>query len=139
MENMPDLTCEYCGYAFFRVSSRTNRCSRCFWLEKLIYSMLTLILQAISLLQNFNSNPLLIREITKKEKRSLAKRALIKCQRISYEQLPQDLSQCAICTKSFTLKRDIRVLPCGHIFHKVCVEKWFFERVCCPLCRHKLD
>lgn len=44
-------------------------------------------------------------------------------------------SVCAICI----LPHDngTKRLPCGHIFHRECVEKWFYEvgQKSCPLCR----
>ena len=45
-------------------------------------------------------------------------------------------SACSICLESFKLKEGKRVLPCAHVFHKKCVDRWFLNgRTDCPLCR----
>ncbi|CDJ44317.1 hypothetical protein, conserved, partial [Eimeria tenella] len=34
-------------------------------------------------------------------------------------------SGCAICFEEFGPSALVRVLPCGHIFHKSCLDTWF--------------
>ncbi|KAK4174537.1 hypothetical protein QBC36DRAFT_333409 [Triangularia setosa] len=47
---------------------------------------------------------------------------------------------CAICTEDFVEGRDVRKLPCGHIFHPPCVDPWLLQfSVTCPLCRVDLQ
>lgn len=44
--------------------------------------------------------------------------------------------ECIICT--LPLKNTNVVLPCGHVFHRACVCKWFKTNIAapsCPLCR----
>jgi len=40
--------------------------------------------------------------------------------------------ECSICLDSITRKR--KVLPCNHIFHSKCINKWFKNLHRCPLC-----
>ena len=41
---------------------------------------------------------------------------------------------CCICLEQFKINDDINKLNCNHIFHKVCLDKWYkFNN--CPLCR----
>lgn len=47
------------------------------------------------------------------------------------------LSECVVCLRKFHGGEEIRSLPCGHVFHKLCVDKWIldYEKTTCPLCR----
>ncbi|WOH03096.1 hypothetical protein DCAR_0522488 [Daucus carota subsp. sativus] len=43
---------------------------------------------------------------------------------------------CSVCLTNFRPKAVINHLSCGHVFHKVCVEKWLkYQKVTCPNCR----
>jgi len=44
---------------------------------------------------------------------------------------------CSICTQPFTPHQGYRKLPCGHIFHKKCADRWFKSKgeISCPYCR----
>lgn len=41
---------------------------------------------------------------------------------------------CSICLSTEQLQ-DYEKLICGHQFHHVCIQKWFFSKVTCPICR----
>lgn len=44
--------------------------------------------------------------------------------------------ECSICLESFMVNEGYRTLPCGHDFHKKCIDKWFLEGSQeCPMCR----
>ncbi|RVW46190.1 putative E3 ubiquitin-protein ligase XERICO [Vitis vinifera] len=46
---------------------------------------------------------------------------------------------CAVCLTRFEPDSEINHLPCGHFFHKVCLEKWLdYWNITCPLCRTPL-
>lgn len=47
-----------------------------------------------------------------------------------------DIEQCYICLMEYEEGDSIRILPCNHEFHQICIDKWLKEihRVC-PLCR----
>ncbi len=45
---------------------------------------------------------------------------------------------CSICIDGFESGDDCRRLPCGHLFHKECIDEWFDRSSQCPLCKHKL-
>ncbi|KDP23004.1 hypothetical protein JCGZ_01726 [Jatropha curcas] len=43
---------------------------------------------------------------------------------------------CSVCLTRFEPESEINYLSCGHLFHKVCLEKWLdYWNVTCPLCR----
>ncbi|CAL8078833.1 unnamed protein product [Calicophoron daubneyi] len=48
-----------------------------------------------------------------------------------------EFDQCAICIEHFRAMDNIRILPCRHYFHKLCVDPWLLEQRSCPMC--KLD
>ncbi|PFH32409.1 zinc finger, C3HC4 type (RING finger) domain-containing protein [Besnoitia besnoiti] len=43
---------------------------------------------------------------------------------------------CAICIEDFVPSALVRVLPCGHVFHRSCIDSWFLRSSVCPLCLH---
>ncbi|XP_071730548.1 uncharacterized protein [Rutidosis leptorrhynchoides] len=57
-----------------------------------------------------------------------------------YRKLPKHLNeddaQCYICLVEYENGDEVRVLPCHHEFHRLCIDKWLKEihRIC-PLCR----
>ncbi|KAE9605990.1 hypothetical protein Lal_00024733 [Lupinus albus] len=47
--------------------------------------------------------------------------------------------ECIVCLTQFEPESEINHLSCGHIFHKVCLEKWlYYWNSTCPLCRAPL-
>ncbi|KAJ9169907.1 hypothetical protein P3X46_018051 [Hevea brasiliensis] len=43
---------------------------------------------------------------------------------------------CSVCLTQFEPESEINCLSCGHLFHKVCLEKWLdYWNITCPLCR----
>ncbi|KAA8526641.1 hypothetical protein F0562_008156 [Nyssa sinensis] len=47
--------------------------------------------------------------------------------------------ECSVCLTQFEPDSDINHLSCGHVFHKLCLEKWLKHwNVTCPLCRTRM-
>jgi len=44
--------------------------------------------------------------------------------------------ECCICYEGIV---EGKMLSCGHIYHKECIDEWFKEKRICPYCRHKVD
>ncbi|XP_072289655.1 RING finger protein 215-like isoform X2 [Eucyclogobius newberryi] len=42
---------------------------------------------------------------------------------------------CAVCLEHFNNHQCLRVLPCGHEYHRDCVDPWLLLRHTCPLCK----
>ncbi|XP_020216032.1 E3 ubiquitin-protein ligase RHA2A [Cajanus cajan] len=46
---------------------------------------------------------------------------------------------CCVCLSRLKAKDEIRVLPCSHKFHKICVNRWLKgHHKTCPLCRFSM-
>ncbi|KAK1417752.1 hypothetical protein QVD17_26886 [Tagetes erecta] len=60
----------------------------------------------------------------------------VKLYRKLSKNLNEDDAQCYICLVEYEDRDEVRVLPCHHEFHRLCVDKWLKEihRIC-PLCR----
>jgi hypothetical protein len=82
-----------------------------------------------------------IKVTPKKKKKKLMKELLShlpKYQKIKEEDdLITQQSCCAICTNKYKKGEYKRVLPCGHCYHKKCIDKWFMcnKKMSCALCR----
>lgn len=48
---------------------------------------------------------------------------------------PRDESvSCSVCTEEFAENDTVRILPCGHIYHRRCIDPWFLDfGSTCPL------
>jgi hypothetical protein len=45
-------------------------------------------------------------------------------------------SACTICLENFVEEEDVRMLPCAHTFHLVCIDTWLTKKSgTCPCCR----
>ncbi|RKP39597.1 hypothetical protein BJ085DRAFT_5873, partial [Dimargaris cristalligena] len=43
---------------------------------------------------------------------------------------------CTICLDRFRSGHYVRQLPCKHVFHTTCVDKWLITKsAVCPLCK----
>ncbi|KAJ5994212.1 hypothetical protein N7451_009936 [Penicillium sp. IBT 35674x] len=43
--------------------------------------------------------------------------------------------ECAICLNPPELGGRVTTLPCGHLFHYLCITQWLTRSTTCPLCR----
>ena len=41
-------------------------------------------------------------------------------------------NECPICFEF--MNEDIYALPCAHLYHRKCIEKWLNKKLCCPIC-----
>ena len=32
--------------------------------------------------------------------------------------------ECAVCLGTFTIGQEVRLLPCGHCYHRDCIDRW---------------
>ncbi|XP_027355521.1 E3 ubiquitin-protein ligase At1g63170-like [Abrus precatorius] len=45
---------------------------------------------------------------------------------------------CCICLAKYENNDELRELPCSHLFHKDCVDKWLRINALCPLCKSEV-
>ncbi|OEL31873.1 E3 ubiquitin-protein ligase [Dichanthelium oligosanthes] len=45
---------------------------------------------------------------------------------------------CCICLSKFSNNEDLRELPCMHVFHMECIDKWLQINALCPLCKSEI-
>ncbi|KAF7817209.1 E3 ubiquitin-protein ligase [Senna tora] len=45
---------------------------------------------------------------------------------------------CCICLAKYENNDELRELPCSHLFHKECVDKWLKINAVCPLCKSEV-
>ncbi|OMJ10700.1 RING-H2 finger protein ATL77 [Smittium culicis] len=51
----------------------------------------------------------------------------------------ENIPECLICFDYIQLDDEVRKIPCKHLFHKDCIDKWLTERSdFCPTCRYCL-
>mmetsp|Transcript_9033 Transcript_9033/g.25886 ORF Transcript_9033/g.25886 Transcript_9033/m.25886 type:complete len:398 (-) Transcript_9033:39-1232(-) len=55
---------------------------------------------------------------------------------LAEESLPEDRCSCAVCLSDFEGGECLRRLPCGHGFHRPCIDQWLRRNRVCPLCLH---
>merc|ERR1719423_296127 len=51
------------------------------------------------------------------------------------EELAQGDTVCIICREEMTQTAGVKKLPCGHLFHALCLRSWFQRQQTCPTCR----
>ena len=48
----------------------------------------------------------------------------------------KEMEECSICFEEMWKMKRAKARPCGHIFHKVCLERWVnHQDYTCPICR----
>jgi hypothetical protein len=66
----------------------------------------------------------------------------INCRTLSYKYIKEKLTveeKCTICLCEYDQNDHVRRLPCMHLFHIECVDKWLIQSKRCPICRIDID
>lgn len=42
---------------------------------------------------------------------------------------------CCVCMGNLEEGEEVRTLPCGHVFHRNCIDQWLKKSSLCPMCR----
>jgi len=54
------------------------------------------------------------------------------------EGMHHDSDMCPICLVDFDADEELRILPCGHLFHGECLSPWLLKSTWCPMCKYDL-
>jgi hypothetical protein len=46
--------------------------------------------------------------------------------------------QCIICMEEYEKNENVKLLPCGHIFHDNCIKEWLMKQKSCPFCKSEI-
>jgi hypothetical protein len=53
--------------------------------------------------------------------------------------IDEEATPCSICLEVFEAGEKVRTLPCGHVFHRDCVDEWLLrESRLCPMCKRSV-
>lgn len=77
-----------------------------------------------------------IRATAKKPKKAISQLQLHRVKR-GEKGVDIEAENCAVCIENYKPKDVVRILPCKHIFHRLCIDPWLLEHRTCPMC--KLD
>ena len=44
------------------------------------------------------------------------------------------IHECIICLESFEKGEHATLIRCGHMYHTVCLYRWFVKKNTCPIC-----
>jgi Ring finger domain len=75
---------------------------------------------------------------TVKNRRAAKKGDIRKLRTQRAKQADTELS-CCICMCDVELGEELRVLPCSHKYHKVCIDQWLLTNACCPVDLKRVD
>lgn len=54
------------------------------------------------------------------------------------EKNEKEYPTCSVCLCELTKGEDSVLVPCGHLFHEICIMKWLELHNTCPVCRYEL-
>lgn len=89
----------------------------------IIFSSLAIITALIVLYQNYVSPTLCKKDVEPQYDMNIAHAAG---------------TECSICITEIEATDEAMTTPCGHSFHRECLQRWMDERLVCPMCRAPL-
>ncbi|KAI9557014.1 hypothetical protein GHT06_016810 [Daphnia sinensis] len=99
----------------------------------MMISLAWLVFYYIQRFRYLHAKDRLSRELT-----SAAQKALSKIPTRAIKNTDKEVSEaecCAVCIEPYKANDVVRLLPCRHEFHKICVDPWLLEHRTCPMCK----
>jgi len=50
-----------------------------------------------------------------------------------------EAKSCVVCLTDMAKGEKIKILPCTHIFHIKCIDKWLKVNKLCPICKRNIE
>ena len=57
----------------------------------------------------------------------------------SAKQVKSQMDNCSICLSDVDATIDCKMVPCGHVFHPLCIQTWLSQKSECPMCRSSVS
>ncbi|CAH8478871.1 unnamed protein product [Heterobilharzia americana] len=102
----------------------------------MVISLAWLVFYYVQRFRYLHSKERVSRRLAELAKKAVA-RIPIKTLHPGDREITAEYEQCAICIEAFRPMDNLRILPCRHYFHKLCIDPWLLEQRSCPMC--KLD
>lgn len=55
--------------------------------------------------------------------------------KLSEDDTRREVTKCTICLTEYEVSEEVRRLPCMHLFHQGCIDRWLATDKRCPVCR----
>ncbi|XP_058827126.1 uncharacterized protein LOC131687102 [Topomyia yanbarensis] len=124
------------GSRHYRSLANINRTSVLFvsisFIVLMIISLVWLVFYYVQRFRYLQTKDKQSRRLCNVAKRIIAK---IPTKSIKSDDKEIDNDCCAICIEPYKVTDVIRVLPCKHEFHKICIDPWLLEHRTCPMCK----
>jgi len=53
--------------------------------------------------------------------------------------MPEENATCSICLIEYEEGDQLRTLPCSHLYHSCCIDRWLGDHDTCPLCVQPIE
>ncbi|XP_060531777.1 E3 ubiquitin-protein ligase goliath-like isoform X2 [Cylas formicarius] len=100
----------------------------------MIISLTWLVFYYVQRFRYIRTKDKLTRKLGNAAKKALSK-IPTKHLKLDDKEMQGDGECCAVCLEPYKLNDTLRILPCGHEFHKNCIDPWLLEHRTCPMCK----
>ncbi|XP_066246985.1 E3 ubiquitin-protein ligase goliath-like [Euwallacea similis] len=100
----------------------------------MIISLTWLVFYYVQRFRYIRTKDKLTRKLGNAAKKALSK-IPTKSLKADDKEIQGDGECCAVCIEPYKLSDTLRILPCGHEFHKNCIDPWLLEHRTCPMCK----
>jgi len=82
-----------------------------------------------------------VQKIDQKEQKlvMMARKAVARLELRKVTEIDSNLQgDCPVCLDQVLVGAEVRTLPCGHVYHRKCIDKWLIRKRKCPLCKYDI-
>lgn len=80
----------------------------------------------------------LYRSCTRLAKKYMERLPTVRLEHDASQLVPIMDDECLICFAPYCRGATLVSLPCGHCYHKECLQEWFCRQCTCPYCRYEM-